>query len=135
MTAGALAVAIGGGTAIGVTVALPGGTGQSSGTSQSTAWSDGCCQTNSVESPASLAATKTVTGELTVSKTNGAMLPGVTECLATLVYGYQVRDCHRPDHLPLHGLQGSGGQGPSGHRRPWPRLIKAGKEACSVVRE
>jgi hypothetical protein len=165
--AGALAVAIGGATAIGVTVALPGGTGQSSGTSQSTAWSgrpaaawpqsepsygrattaaqlvdyatrasaagpdrapepdewvvtkfelatspegpngppygplnqrqvflqwhraDGCYQTNSVEFPASLAATKTVTGKLTVSKTDGAMLSGVTDCLATLVYGWK----------------------------------------------
>ena len=165
--AGALAVAIGGGTAIGVTVALPSGTGQSSGTSQSTAWSgqpaaawpqsqasygrattaaqlidyatrasaagpggapgpdewvvtkfelatspestnglpygplnqrqvflqwhraDGCYQTNSVEFPASLAATKTVTGKLTVSKTDGAMLSGVTDCLATLVYGWK----------------------------------------------
>lgn len=163
MIAGALAVAIAGGTAIGVTVALPahsGGTSQSSATSQSIAWSgrpaaawpqtepsygrattaaqlidyatrasvagpgrapmpddwvvtefelasssqvpnggglpygpldlrqvflkwhraDGCYETNSVAFPASLAATKIVTGKLTVSKTNGAQVAGATSC-------------------------------------------------------
>jgi hypothetical protein len=163
--AGALAVAIGGGTAIGVTVARSGhasGTSQSGGISQSIAWSgrpaaawpqsdpsygrattaaqlidyatrasvagpgrapqldewvvtkfeladssqtpnggglpygpldqrqvflqwhrtDGCYGTNSVEFPASLAATKTVTGKLTVSENPDAKYGGATSCLS-----------------------------------------------------
>jgi hypothetical protein len=163
--AGALAVAIGGGTAIGVTVARfgrAGGTSQLSGTSQSTAWSgrptaawpqsepsygrattaaqlidyatrasvagpgrapkpdewvvtkseqanssqtpnggglpygpldqrrvylqwhsaNGCFNTNSLVFPASLAATKTVTGKLTVSENPDARYGGATSCLS-----------------------------------------------------
>jgi hypothetical protein len=45
---------------------------------------DGCYKTNILEFPASLAATKTVTGKITVSRADGAPVTGTTNCQATL---------------------------------------------------